>query len=355
MRSFACACGNTLYFENSSCVSCQREVGWCPECHAIRALMPVSGNAYTCEQCHASLVKCANYATHHVCNRMVVASSVVSAEALCNCCQYTETTPNLSVPGNIDKWRLLEAAKRRLLYNLDLLKLPYGTAAQGFVVPLSFDFLEDVFEQNLVKGDGPIMTGHANGKITINSKEANPVEREKQRVQFGEPHRTLIGHFHHEIGHYYWQLLVQNRCEDACMAVFGNHNFPSYAQALETYYVNGFKTDWSFNYISAYATMHPWEDFAETFGAYLDMTAVLDTANYIGFSTTIDYTSYDEFAQMLLRYEQLGIKINEMNRTIGLQDLVPEVFTAGVVAKMRFIHEVVKQASTLIQSPAERF
>ena len=43
------------------------------------------------------------------------------------------------------------------------------------------------------------MTGHARGVITLNSTEANDSERERQRHAMGEPYRTLLGHFRHEV------------------------------------------------------------------------------------------------------------------------------------------------------------
>ena len=57
------------------------------------------------------------------------------------------------------------------------------------------------------------MTGHASGLITINLAEADDSERERQRRQMGEPYRTLLGHFRHEIAHYYWDRLVRDSPE----------------------------------------------------------------------------------------------------------------------------------------------
>jgi hypothetical protein len=197
-----------------------------------------------------------------------------------------------------------------------------------------------------------VFTGHANGKITINIREADPVEREKLRVDFGESHRTLIGHFRHEIGHYYWQLLIQGKDEDAFKAVFGDHENPSYSEALDYYYKNGPKSDWQAGYISAYATMHPWEDFAETWNAYLDMVSVLHTSENTDLIQTGGKESHkEEFEVMVARYLDLGMKINEINRAQGLTDLVPEVFSAPVLEKMRYIHQLIKKARQKIYKP----
>ncbi|GAB3977710.1 hypothetical protein GCM10028806_39680 [Spirosoma terrae] len=256
----------------------------------------------------------------------------------------------MSVPGNQQKWHKLEAAKRRLIYTLDSLGLPYGSRYSGFPLPLVFDFKGDVMLTTQVGANAliaeKIFTGHADGTITINIEEADPVEREKLRVDFGESHRTLIGHFHHEIGHYYWQLLVQNKCEDECKAAFGDHAAVNYVTAMNHYYQQGPPADWMNRYISAYASMHPWEDFAETFRAYLEMITILDTAENVNLlleeEENVDFLGAP-FDSMLLKYEQLGMKLNEMNRTMGLLDVVPEVFNQEVIQKMKFIHKLVKQ------------
>jgi hypothetical protein len=353
MKTFHCSCGNTLYFENTFCLSCRREVGWCPVCKGIHSMDADGPDGYICTNpdCRASLVKCFNYAFHKVCNRMIAGEPEdAEKEHLCNYCRFNETIPDLSVPGNQEKWYRLEVAKRRLLYNLDLLHLPYGTQAEGFELPLSFDFKADVLpgSDEVWKTMGQeerVYTGHADGKITINIREADPVAREKLRIDFGESHRTLIGHFRHEIGHYYWQLLIQGTCEATFKALYGDHENPTYSQALEQYYRQGAPPDWQQSYISAYATMHPWEDFAETWGAYLDMVSVLDTAENASLLQIEGEEKQDsQFDAMLERYQQIGIKVNEVNRELGLVDLVPEVYSPSVVRKMRFIHHLVKKA-----------
>ncbi|MEQ9210209.1 MAG: putative zinc-binding metallopeptidase, partial [Pseudomonadales bacterium] len=171
--------------------------------------------------------------------------------------------------GNKEKWQRIEIAKRRLLYTLNRLGLPYGSRSEGFEVPLSFDFKADTRKKrmlwlNMGKQE-QVYTGHADGKVTLNIREADDVEREKTRISFGEAQRTVIGHFRHEIGHYFWDVLVKGKCEPECVAVFGDHNNPDYGTALEQYYENGPLPGWQTSHISAYATMHPWEDFAECF------------------------------------------------------------------------------------------
>jgi len=256
----------------------------------------------------------------------------------------TATIPDLTVPGNRDKWVRLETAKRRLIYLLDRLGLPCSDPA----LPLSFDFKADVEHPNDSWRDaGPkeiVYTGHANGRITINIREADDAVREKLRVAFHEAHRTLIGHFHHEIGHYYWQLLVQSQYEREFIRVFGDHNAPPYEKAMNDYYRNGPRENWCQSFISAYATAHPWEDFAETFGFYLDVAAVMDTASHLLRNVRNNMHSRS-VRPLTAKYQEIGILLNEFNRTIGLIDLAPEVIVEPVLDKLEFIHTIVKRAA----------
>ncbi len=352
MKAFFCSCGNKLYFENSLCLNCRREAGWCPVCKGIHAIESDGDGNYQCTnpECKAALRKCYNYATYNICNRMVEnKGQQKDSQNLCDYCKLTDTIPDLSVDNNIEKWYQLEVAKRRLLYLLDTIGLPYGSKQDQFELPLSFDFKQDVEPTSFMgwvsigKGE-KVYTGHANGKITINVKEADPVEREKLRVEMGETQRTLIGHFRHEIGHYYWQLLVQGKDEEGYKKVFGDHENPTYSDAMDYYYKNGPKENWSKSYISAYATMHPWEDFAETWGTYLDMIAVLDTADNTELlqqpGEDLENAQLDE---MLSRYTDLSMKVNEVNRALGLPDVLPETFPEPVKIKLRYIHQLVKK------------
>ncbi|MFT4032903.1 MAG: putative zinc-binding metallopeptidase [Siphonobacter sp.] len=355
MKTYSCQCENILHFENSSCVVCNREVGWCPVCKGIHSFDPMNEHTYSCNNCQSTITKCVNYRDYHVCNRMVqVKTSWEMADSLCDCCKYNRVVPDLNVPGNQEKWYKLETAKRRMFYNLNLVGFPAGTEKEGFELPLSFDF-----KGNVMQTSGPnqeaivaekVMTGHADGNITINIEEADPVHREQHRVEFSEAHRTLIGHFRHEIGHYYWQLLVQHKCEDEFIAVFGDHNNPSYSDAMNAYYQSGPKPEWQLNYISAYASMHPWEDFAETFRGYMEMISILDTAENVSLLIEEEDTADmkgAELNELLKRYEVLGIKLNELNRSMGLLDLVPEVYNTGVIKKIKFIHQIARKGRQL--------
>ncbi len=350
MRNFSCGCGASIYFENSRCVACSSELGWCPSCNTLRSIHADANGQYHCGEpsCGKALNKCHNYAVEHVCNRCVLSEDSPSTTTLCDNCKYNDTIPDLSVEGNREKWQRIEIAKRRLLYTLDLLGLPYGSEADGFSVPLSFDFKGDVTKRRTLwfnmDQEEQVYTGHADGKVTINIREADNVEREKARISFGEARRSIIGHFRHEMGHYFWDVLVKNQCEAECVAVFGDHNNPEYGTALEIYYQNGAKENWQKDYISGYATMHPWEDFAESFAAYLDMVTVVNIAFHADALNAVEPTQAS-FSDITKTYAKLGFLLNEMNRAAGLQDLIPEVYTVGILSKIEFVHNLLRNAA----------
>ena len=345
MKSFRCTCGNRLFYENSQCVQCKHEVGWCPRCELI-VRFHGGDDQIRCgnPECGAKLAHCSNRTEYQVCNRALLVDEL--SGSLCDCCRLNRVIPDLGIPGNLEKWRRLEVAKRRLIYLLKLLNLPI-VDADNEKPNLQFEFKADSSndgENWRSMGDTEkVYTGHANGVITINVAEADDVFRERVRVELGQSHRTLIGHFRHEIGHYYWDALIKNIQEDEFSAVFGDHRLVDYAASLQKYYSEGPAAHWANNYITAYSSVHPWEDFAETFAKYLDMTAVCDTAFHLQLTNT-PVVKLD-LPQIVDRYARLGVIINEVNRSMGLMDLEPSILGVGVIPKLTFIHALVKQAS----------
>ena len=361
MRTWTCICGNRLFFDNIACIQCGRVVGWAQPLARIAPTNSPTGDntadgrfalqSPLPEAPGQRLAQCQNWIDHNVCNRLVSVAPDGSAAKLCDACRFNRTVPDLSVPGNAAKWAALEAAKRRLLYGLDLLGLPYGDASDGIDPPLSFDFKGDTIPAD---GDwhamgqvSQVYTGHDEGNITINIKEADDWEREKTRLDMGEKHRSLIGHFRHEVGHYYWDVLIKNHPDrlNTFITTFGDPNHPTYQEALDRHYQTGPPDDWPQRYVSAYATMHPWEDWAETWAEYHDMVNILDTARHAGFTPDLDIPG--PFDDMLPRFGQLAVMLNELNRTQGLLDLVPEILTPAVIEKMRYVHNIIHDTSRL--------
>jgi hypothetical protein len=358
MDTFQCTCGARLFFNNTVCIGCGSEVAWCEGCNKIAPIVPVNGR-YACAnpKCGQAVAKCHNFAVEAVCNRVFTidpdvgppVADPLSGVGLCKACRLNNIVPDLSIDGNHDRWANLELAKRQLLYQLDDLGLKYAPEDVGPEKPLQFDFKANTPEQM-------ILTGHADGLITINISEADSVERERVRKQMHEPHRSLIGHFRHEVGHYYWMTLIEGKCEAECNAVFGDYVALPYADALQKHYTGGAALGWQGRYVSAYATAHPWEDFAETWGFYLDMWEVLTTMHHHLPGLAADPKTLPVEA-LAKTYQQLGVFFNEVNRTMGLKDLVPEVISDEVVKKLAFIHDLIRgkiatQANPMVQTVA---
>jgi len=347
MKIFTCQnCGQLLHFENTVCMRCGRPLGFLPSRLALSALD--TGHGTVTAMADGSRWKpCAN-SSQALCNWLVPFDS---AEAFCPACALNRTIPDLSVLGNLERWQALEAAKRRLLYALYRLDLPLTNREEDIEHGLGFDFLADA-------ADGtPVLTGHDDGLITINIAEADSAERERRRLELGEPYRTLLGHLRHEVGHYYWDVLVRDGGKvDAARAVFGDES-EDYQAALERHYQNGAPPNWAETYVSAYATMHPWEDFAETWTHYLHMVDTLDTAASFGLavepdtddpslSTEIGFDPYRarNFDRLVKAWLPLTIAVNSLNRSMGQPDLYPFALTPVTVEKLRFIHDLVHAA-----------
>ena len=344
-----CVCDNRLFLDNTACGNCGREVGFCPCLNAMTAVEPWGGDAdpaaRRCLKGGHRLFPCSNRSLHRVCNRYVAAPADGSdAPGLCTYCALNDTIPDLSVPGHRGRWAALESAKRRVLWGFDRAGIPWGGTGSGFTPPLSFRFMADALPgdqpgQWIPTGGGePVYTGHADGVITLNLKEADSVARELTRVQMHEPKRTLVGHLRHELGHYVWDLLVKSDDTERarCVAVFGDHEDPLYADAMKAYYADGPKPHWQQTHLSGYATMHPWEDFAETFGWYTLMMGALETA--AAGAVDMPVTAPESpLGERLDSYLGLAVQLNEQARNFGLPDFVTENVPGPVREKLAYL------------------
>jgi len=239
----------------------------------------------------------------------------------------SKTIPTLSKPKNHDRWRKLEAAKRRLILDLLLLGLPVDESR------LQFHFKEDR-RTNPDVSDHHVTTGHSSGAITINAAEADEVFREEMRQAMNEPWRTLLGHMRHESGHYYFTVLVTDENLAEVRALFGDES-QDYDAALRRHYENGPRADWSSTYISAYASAHPAEDWAECWAHYLHIRSVLQVA--------VDAGLLPDGNNWYERFIELVLSLNEIMRSLGLPDAYPFVLTEPVVRKIEMVHRVIAQ------------
>ncbi|GAN90540.1 hypothetical protein Gbfr_018_028 [Gluconobacter frateurii M-2] len=359
MKLFSCqCCQQALYFENTTCESCHHPVGYLPGLSALTALEPAGhGRWHPMEPQvrNAELVYCSNH-DHDACNWLTTPSQT-GQPPVCFACRFNRTIPNLEDPKNLERWRKIEVAKHRLFYTLMRLKLPIRNWREDPNNGLAFDFLDDAPD-----GSAPVMTGHNNGLVTLAIREADDAERERMRVEMGEYYRTLLGHFRHEIGHYYWNVLVRDAGRlESCRAIFGDDS-QDYQDALQRHYNNPPPEDWRERHVSSYATSHPWEDFAETWAHYLHIVSTLETAWAYGVTIhpgipdpstlSTDGPMNDPyltatFDEIMDAWVPLTSAVNSLNRSMGLADFYPFVLTAGVREKLAFIHALIRETQAL--------
>ncbi len=344
MKTFRCHCGNQLYFENVQCLACGRKLGFLPDVLTLSALEPAGDNLFRAlaPEAQGRLYRpCHNYSHEDACNWMVPANE---PDAFCQACRLNEVIPNLDKPGNRTLWIRIEQRKRRLVYDLRRQHLPVFPRSSHPDTGLGFAFLEDHPETETLEfsdhiNDNPVMTGHANGLITINIAEADDVERERMRVQMNESQRTLLGHFRHESGHYYWDRLVAGSPYlGRVRELFGDERI-NYGQALERFYNDGPMPDWQLRFVSAYASSHPWEDWAECWAHWLQINDTLETAATIGLAPVESMKA--DLRERIDHWIRLAGHINLLNRSLDQPDPYPFVLSPPVVDKLALIDEII--------------
>lgn len=328
MKKFSCECGKRVFFENTQCIACHTDLGFDPITLEVLAL-DWKGDCYH-DSSGRRYRPCKNQTDFSNCNWLVPEQT---SERYCKSCQLNRTIPDLTSSGNRERWQILEKAKRRLVYSLLALELPVRSKVHGWPDGLAFDFIEDQRSNPLVR-EQFVGTGHLNGVITINVAEADDVYRLKMRTVMDEVYRTVLGHFRHESGHYYFSLLVVNKFTDAFRSRFGDERI-DYTEALDSYYDNGPTADWDTQFISAYASAHPFEDWAETWAHYLLIRDGLETARAEGWVEPAQ-----DLDHALQQWVDTTIKINQFNRDLGIEDPYPFIISDQVRDKLRFVHEL---------------
>jgi hypothetical protein len=358
VKLFSCsACQQVLFFENVACTRCGHVLAYLPEHSVVSALEPAGATTWVALAPVAQRARyrlCLNYSQHAACTWAVPEAS---PERFCRACAFNQVIPELADPAAREAWQRIERAKRRLLYTLIELGLPLESkqhAERG----LAFAFKQD--------GAGePVFTGHSDGLVTINIAEADDPFREKIRLQLGETYRTLLGHFRHEIGHYYWSRLIDgSRRASACRDLFGDER-ADYGTALTRHYDQGPPADWPERFVSAYASMHPSEDWAETWAHYLHMVDTLETARSFGLAlrpraeggaelagVRARRLDFDDFDDLIGAWVPLSVALNSLNRSMGLADAYPFVLTREAIGKLRFVHEVIEEEKASAAAPA---
>lgn len=352
-RAFSCQCGRPVFFSNSVCLACGTLLGY----DAVRRqLLPLepdgTGGWRPIDGPDVRYRLCDQREQVAGCNWVLEYDEPASGERWqCRCCRLLRTRPDLNVEGHAPLFHRIEQARRRLVSALVGLRLP--VASKVFDDPqagLAFDVLR------AAPGEPPVVTGHADGVITLDLEEADDVRREQRRTALREPYRTLLGHLRHESGHYYWQRLVEpdaTRLAD-WRTLFGDER-DDYAAALARHHDQGPPADWQARHVSAYASAHPWEDWAETWAHYLHMVDALDTARSFGIdasAVTLDFAPFDRallpadaqagpFLERVRAWLELAGVLNELSRSIGVHDYYPFVLSDDAVRKLFFVHRMV--------------
>ncbi|MES2582307.1 MAG: putative zinc-binding metallopeptidase [Pseudomonadota bacterium] len=366
-----CFCGYPVFFRNYLCLHCGRALGYQPDQATVLSLEPTeddglwklagAGDGGTLYR------RCANFDLPPQCN-WVIAQGDTEQPVLCRCCRLNRMVPDQSVAENGPLWHKLELAKRRLVSSLIAMGLPVASRiGEDPQHGLAFDLLADVEPM-------PVTTGHQDGIITLNINEADDAAREAIRSALHEPYRTLLGHVRHESGHYYWNRLLENSIwHEPFRALFGDER-QDYGAALQQHYANGPDPDWADNCVSAYASSHPWEDWAETWAHYLHMVDTLDTAIGSGMDSEHVDLLKDPFDQDVLYrldeeedaadYEFLAFfnawagltsVLNEFSLGMGLPDFYPFVLSKRSITKLHFVHRFIQafRLSPELQQPLE--
>ncbi len=361
-RAFRCQCGRPVFFDNDLCLGCGTRLGYVPELTCLLPLRPgpaadtwqIWPGMSDPAEAQAVFHPCANARTAATCNWLVRTQAAGEvAQPLCRACRLNRTIPNQGVPRNQLLWGRVEHAKRRLVAGLLALRLPVASRVSEDSRGVAFDLLAPLPGQ-------PVVTGHEAGIITLNLEEADHAKREQHRESLHEPYRTLLGHLRHEVGHYYWCRLVEGSpWHGPFQQLFGDER-GDYRAALQRHYASGPAPDWAERHVSAYASAHPWEDWAETWAHYLHMVDSLDTALSFGLhppALRLELEPFDAralwrgggegedgFLALLNAWILLNSVLNELCRSMGQADFYPFVLSATAVSKLHFVHRVVQHS-----------
>ncbi len=350
MRLYRCDnCGNAIHFDNRTCINCGFRLGFVPEALSMHTVtLDADGERWRrLDQQQFAYRFCPN-AAWDICNWLVPADS---EQPFCQCCRHNGLVPDPTTEVGLKRWRAICEAQRHLFYSFLRWDLPRPTRQEDPQGGLIFDLKDDE-----ILADGsckPALIGHDEGRIVIRAAEADDLTREQMREQLNEPYRTLLGHFRHETGHFIWNKLVRDHNKlDSFRAIFGDDT-RDYQEALDDHYHNGPAPGWGSNYISYYATTHPWEDFAECFAHVLHIVDSLETAHIYGIALApqshkelsadahFDPYAVLDFNKIAEIWIPLSVAMNSIHHSMGERDLYPFILTPAITAKLSYVHQLI--------------
>jgi hypothetical protein len=322
VKAFRCrVCDNALHFENSVCVKCGTALGFS---RAERAIVPLDESGRYVDARGEARFVCANLG-------LSGCTWLADTEGgQCFSCRLTRTRPHDDDSVGLTNYPAAERAKRHLVLELDTLGFRVVGKDEDPADGLAFDLLSSVAEN--------VVIGHDDGVITIDLAESDDAHREKVRARLAEPYRTMLGHLRHESGHYYeWQLVRGAGLMARCTELFGDET-ADYQAAIDRHYREGAPEGWEASYISTYATMHPFEDFAETWAHYLHICDAVETAGEYGLTSVAPVSAFSSFRDVVAGvWAPLSVALNMVNRSMGKDDLYPFVIPPPVLDKLDFV------------------
>lgn len=317
MRLFECpSCRAAVTFTNTACLSCGNDLVFDIEREAF-----VSG-ADPCK--NRSAIGC-NW------------KAGAGEASLCWSCAMTAVIPDTFHGENVSLWAESESAKRQVLATLG--RWGWFTPSDTGQLPV-FHMLSEATS----RGPSNVVMAHDRGTITINVMEADIVERVERRENLGEKLRTMVGHFRHEIAHFLFERLSEHpEFVKAFRALMGDER-EDYGEALKRYYENGPPANWEQNFVTAYASSHPHEDWAESVTHILHLTDMIDCAVAMKWQsphlTDMTYDPYKEAdgERIVELGSYFGMAVNHINRSVGVGDIYPFVLNDAVRGKLAFVH-----------------
>jgi len=362
-RAFRCRCERPVFFGNTRCLACNAELGYDAARATVCPLEPSGAEGvwrrHGDDGSGPRYRRCGNFNSAVVCSWLLEIDADAARVEQCRSCRLNRTLPDLSQPDNQRLWARVERDKQRMVASLIALGLPVAArSAEDAERGLAFDLLRGSAAPE------PVITGHLNGVITLDIDEADDARREAIRESMDEPYRTVLGHLRHESGHYYWTRLVEpGEWLEPFRTLFGDER-TDYAAALQRHHAAGPLVGWEGSFVSAYASAHPWEDWAETWAHYLHILDTLDTALSFGVDAARSRLLRDPFgAAVLFRggppaaqgdeppflafinaWIELTSVLNELSRSMGERDFYPFVLSDAAVTKLHFVHRVMHEA-----------